>query len=267
MSVAEFTRPKRGQFVLVELVLPGQRPEIAGVFLLDPEANELHVRMRRDLDLLTDDEDQLEVLEPLADDLDRKAKELGGSLLDVLADHSNFLRITDREAVTIAGSPHLTINDLYRSNVRPRVLPFRTHLPVFYSLRAAAGSFSPERSAAEEPEDWLEAPPDLRLRENMFVARVEGRSMEPKIPDGSLVIFRSNPAGSRQGKILLVERVSHYGSEVTVKVYQSTKIQDADGQWRHDQITMVPLNSEFPSWTLQEGERLNVIAEFVDIYS
>jgi hypothetical protein len=61
--------------------------------------------------------------------------------------------------------------------------------------------------------------------------------------------------------------VSHYGSELTVKVYRSTKIPTAEGGWKHEQITMVPLNPEFPAWTLQEGERLHVIAEFVEVYN
>src|ERR1700694_2089935 len=43
----------------------------------------------------------------------------------------------------------------------------------------------------------------------MFVAKVEGRSMEPRIPAGSYCIFRGEAgggplAGSRQGKIVLV---------------------------------------------------------------
>jgi hypothetical protein len=41
----------------------------------------------------------------------------------------------------------------------------------------------------------------------MFVAHVEGRSMEPRIPDGSLNIFRAPVVGSRQGKIVLVELI------------------------------------------------------------
>ncbi len=39
----------------------------------------------------------------------------------------------------------------------------------------------------------------------MFVVRIEGRSMEPRIPDGSYAIFRPVPGGSREGRILLVE--------------------------------------------------------------
>ena len=267
MPVAESVRPKQGQFVLLELAMPGRAAEACGVLLLDPTNDELHFRLRRDWTEVADEENA-EVLELLADDLRIKANEMGGeSLVRYFEDtQSNVLRISERETIEIHGSADLTIAALYRSHVRPKVLPFRTHLPVFYTLRAAAGSFSPERDAGDEPQDWLEAPDDVRLREDMFIARVEGRSMEPRIPDQSLCIFRANPAGSRQGKILLVERIGNFGSEVTVKVYRSTKVQSSEGGWKHEEITMVPINPEFPSWTLEEGERLHVIAEFVEVF-
>jgi SOS-response transcriptional repressor LexA len=267
MPVAESVHPKVGQFVLLELAQPGRAVETWGVLLLDPASDELHIRLRRDWSEVAEEE-HAEVLELLADDLRIKASEMGAeALLRYFEDSgSGVLKTSAREAVAIHGSADLTIADLYHRHVRPKVLPFRTHLPVFYTLRAAAGSFSPERDAGEEPQDWLEVPDDVRLREDMFIARVEGRSMEPRIPDGSLCIFRASPAGSRQGKILLVERVGNFGSEVTVKVYRSTKVQSSEGEWKHEQITMVPLNPEFPSWNLEEGERLHVIAEFVEVF-
>ena len=39
----------------------------------------------------------------------------------------------------------------------------------------------------------------------MFVARIAGRSMEPRIPDGSLCVFRAGVTGSREGRLVLVE--------------------------------------------------------------
>jgi phage repressor protein C with HTH and peptisase S24 domain len=55
-----------------------------------------------------------------------------------------------------------------------------------------------------EPEEWVEAPEGLRITDDMFVAHVTGRSMEPRIPNGSLCVFRGNVAGSRQNKLVLV---------------------------------------------------------------
>jgi phage repressor protein C with HTH and peptisase S24 domain len=61
-----------------------------------------------------------------------------------------------------------------------RAKPFVTHLPV-YSLAAAAGRFGHGQAVSEE--GWVQVN-GRRLDENMFVARVVGRSMEPMIPDG-----------------------------------------------------------------------------------
>src|SRR5688572_16134736 len=193
---AEITRSKEGQFAILEAALPGRSPENLGVVLLDPVSDELHLRLRRDLDEIAEEEDA-EVFEALAEDLRAKSREMGGEgLLRYLEDTlSNVLRISSREPVAMTASAASTVDELYRHHVRPQVLPFRTHLPAFYDLRAAAGGFGPARETGREPQDWLEAPEGLSLHDNMFIARVEGRSMEPRIPDNSLCIFRANPVG------------------------------------------------------------------------
>src|SRR4029078_13541229 len=90
---------------------------------------------------------------------------------------------------------------------------FIPHLPM-YTFQAAAGKFGEDREI--EAEDWVRGPERLRLTEHMFVARVVGRSMEPRIPDGSLCVFQAKVAGSRQGKLVLVER---FGSTDTSARY------------------------------------------------
>ena len=131
---------------------------------------------------------------------------------------SNTLRITDAESVMMEDLDR-AVERLYQKHVRPKVLPFRTHLPM-YSARVAAGRFLEDNEV--DAEDWLETPPGLRLDEGMFVVRITGRSMEPKIPDGSLCVFRAGVTGSRSGKLLLVERrdVSESGGRYTVKRYR-----------------------------------------------
>jgi phage repressor protein C with HTH and peptisase S24 domain len=39
----------------------------------------------------------------------------------------------------------------------------------------------------------------------MFVAKVVGKSMEPRIPDGSYCVFAAPVQGTRQGKIVLAQ--------------------------------------------------------------
>ncbi len=101
----------------------------------------------------------------------------------------------------------------------------------------------------------------------MFVARVAGRSMEPRIPDGSLCVFRSGVAGSRQGKLVLVEHLGGGANDrYTVKRYHSEKTQAPDGSWLHERISLEPLNPDFEAWDLNpEEDRFRVIAEFVRV--
>jgi SOS-response transcriptional repressor LexA len=116
-----------------------------------------------------------------------------------------------------------------------------------------------------EAEDWEEMPPDLRLTEDMFIAHVVGRSMLPKIPDGSECVFRGQVVGSRNGKLVLV---MHYGemgeNRFTVKRYRSVKMQTEEG-WAHEKIFLEPLNPEFEAWELTEDSPIKVIGEFVRV--
>jgi SOS-response transcriptional repressor LexA len=126
----------------------------------------------------------------------------------------------------------------------PPAARYTTHVPV-YDLTAAAGFWGPE--SVPEEIGWTEVP-GVSLKPGMFVARVTGKSMEPLIPDGSWCLFRPCPAGSREGRIVLVQLgtdgAGENGGRFTVKKYHSEKTVTADG-WRHDRIQLLPLNSAF----------------------
>jgi SOS-response transcriptional repressor LexA len=123
---------------------------------------------------------------------------------------------------------------------------FKRFLPV-YSLKAAAGYFG--EGEAVEPESWVEVDGLGTLDERMFVARAVGRSMEPRIQDSDYLVFRANPAGSRIGKIVLVQyrgpEDPETGGAYTVKKYESEKVPAEEGGWRHQRIVLKPLNPEF----------------------
>lgn len=89
--------------------------------------------------------------------------------------------------------------------------------------------------------------------------------MEPKIPDGSLCVFRYGVTGSRDGRAVLVERLGGGENErYTVKRYRSSKRLLPDGTWTHDEITLESLNPDFESWKLDpEENRYRILAEFV----
>jgi phage repressor protein C with HTH and peptisase S24 domain len=256
--------PKAGQFSLLSADLPGHGAQPIGVLLLDPSADSLYVRLRRDWTEVAEEEDA-EVLAELEDDLATKAREMGAmALMEYLEnDASTGLRVSDREAVTVRDFEK-TLNDLYREHVPVKVLAFRTHLPRF-SLAVAAGPFltNPEDIQAEE---WVETPPDLQLDEDMFIARIQGHSMEPRIPDGSLCVFRRNVVGSRNGRLVLVRNSELADdNQYTVKRYRSEKAVSEEG-FLQTRIRLESLNPAYPSWDLDpDEEKYQVLAEFVRV--
>lgn len=153
----------------------------------------------------------------------------------------------------------------------PRVAKdkFKTLLPL-YSFKVAAGHFG--SGEAVEPEGWVDASSIGRLNDQMFVARAVGRSMEPRIADGDYCVFRLNPEGTRNGKIVLVQarEISdpETGGSFTLKRYRSDKSAD-DGDWAHTRITLEPLNPEYEPIVLtpkSEGD-VTLIAEFLSVLS
>src|SRR5262249_3807729 len=152
---------------------------------------------------------------------------------------SNAIQISDRRDVMVENFER-ALSRLYRQNVSASVQKFVTHLPR-YSLAVAAGKFLENQEVTED--GWEEAPAALRLTKEMFVARISGRSMEPRIPDGSLCVFRRGVTGSREGRLVLVEYLGGGENDrYTVKRYHSEKVQRPDGTWTHGRILLEPLN-------------------------
>jgi SOS-response transcriptional repressor LexA len=244
---------------------PGRTPVPYGILLADNETGELTLRLRDASCLEGLDEGELDILDALTDDLELKGREMGGlGLLDALEDSlSGFFRISDRSIISYSGEARATVDRLFEQFVHGEVRRFISHLP-FYSLRAAATKFGEQMESEEEPVRWVRAPENLRLHEGMFVATVVGRSMEPRIPDGSACIFRAPVTGSRNGRLLLIEKFGDAeASRYTVKRYarQGALVESAD---REGVIRLEPLNKEFPAFDLTADE-FRVIAEFVQV--
>jgi phage repressor protein C with HTH and peptisase S24 domain len=132
-----------------------------------------------------------------------------------------------------------------------------------------AGRFSEEQTASDDlaawASDWITWDNHPRFEPGMFVARMQGKSMEPEIPDGAYCLFCPLRDGSREGKRLLVWHSGiddpmtsgHY----TVRVYTSEKIETEAGM--HVRVVLSPLNPEFEPVILtpkDEGD-VRVIAE------
>jgi SOS-response transcriptional repressor LexA len=260
---AETPASRPGQYSVVQAQIDGQGVVNIGVLLRDPQSNELRLRFRRDLESLAGEE-ELEVLNLLADDLGQKSGEMGAEkLFEYLETNASCaIRVTDREEILIDDFRQ-TLDRLYLKHVQSNVLEFRTHLPR-YSLQAAAGKFLENDEISAD--GWIEAPEDLRLASDMFVAQIAGHSMEPLIPDGSLCVFRHGVAGAREGRLVLVENLETGGNnQYTVKRYSSDKTGSAE-EWRHTRIRLESLNPGYPSWDLDpDEEKYRILAEFIRV--
>jgi SOS-response transcriptional repressor LexA len=174
------------------------------------------------------------------------------------------LRVVDASPET-GESDELETQDLPGFVEAPAAKEKFTRLVPVYSLEAAAGLWGPESSPEEI--GWAEVA-GTAIKPGMFIARVRGHSMEPKIKDGSWNLFRSCPAGSREGRIVLVQFNSmgdpENGGRFTVKKYHSAKIVSEDA-WQHVRIELLPLNPNYDPITVgpHEGTEMVVVGEWL----
>lgn len=100
-------------------------------------------------------------------------------------------------------------------------------------LRLAAGAFSDPQALEEGATDWVVVPDWVRPQPGLFVAQVLGESMHRRIPSGAWCLFRANPTGTRDGKVVAVQHRSiddpETGGQYTIKVYSSEKVPAEDG--------------------------------------
>lgn len=149
---------------------------------------------------------------------------------------------------------------------------WREALPVV-ELQFAAGTFGGSGEFDLDAATWVEPPDWVRPKEGLFIAQVTGASMNRRIPDGAWCLFRANPQGTRQGKVVVAQHRSisdpELGGSYTVKVYSSEKAADADGGWRHAIVTLSP-DSDDPRFRAieirpeSEGEVV-IVAEFLGV--
>ncbi|WP_281171136.1 DNA/RNA helicase domain-containing protein [Marinobacterium litorale] len=142
------------------------------------------------------------------------------------------------------------------------------YVPI-YDLSIAAGEFSEMQTA--EADYWAELPDFMRSSPDLFISRVVGESMNRRIPNGSWCLFRANPGGSRQGKIVVVQHRSiedpDHGGSYTVKQYHSEKVEEY-GELVNQRILLRPLTNAFGYKDIvleDEQEDLVVIGEFLTV--
>ena len=131
--------------------------------------------------------------------------------------------------------------------LRPVTEPKRQNsmaaLPLI-DIKMAAGAFSDFQVLDHAASQWVEPPDWITPQPGLFVAQVVGESMSRRIPNGSWCLFRANPGGTRQGKIVIAQHRSiddpETGGKYTVKVYSSEKTINPDGDWQHERVVLRP---------------------------
>jgi DUF2075 family protein len=152
------------------------------------------------------------------------------------------------------------------------IKPYVNAVPLF-DLKIAAGHFSDEQIISHDQIEWVQLPERVRIGPDCFVAQVVGESMNRRIPNGAWCLFRANPVGSRNNRVVVVEhrQISDpdTGARVTVKVYQSEKVSAQDGDWRHSRIVLKPDSTDkrYRPIVLDQEEEGNVkvVAEFIEV--
>ena len=125
------------------------------------------------------------------------------------------------------------------------VEPYVNAMPVYHH-NIAAGAFEESQQVAHM--DWVKPPEALQLSKEHFACRVVGESMNKIIPNGSYAVFKKYyGGGSFNGQIVLVEHTdlhhNNFGSNYTIKEYQSQVYQDEYGQ-NHESIVLSPISTD-----------------------
>jgi hypothetical protein len=153
-----------------------------------------------------------------------------------------------------------------------RVKPFENSVPLV-DLKFAAGAFGPAQAFDVRDAEWVELPEHYRPVPGLFVARVVGESMNRRIPNGSWCLFKANPSGTKQGRVVVAQHRSIHdpeaGGSFTVKVYFSEKEVLPDGSWRHTRVVLRPDSdqSEFPEIVLEgvDAGSVVIVAELIGV--
>lgn len=180
------------------------------------------------------------------------------------------LLIQDDVPETVSDKPQEKFPDLSLKLLpSDTVKPYVNAVPI-YDLEIAAGEFSVFQNI--EDVDWVELPEPFTAQPGYFVTRVVGESMNKRIPNGAWCLFKFNPGGTRNGKVVLVGHRAFedpdYGGAYTIKRYESIKHEYEEGL--NNSFIVLKPDSYDPSYsdiTIEEDqfEQLRVIGEMIAV--
>lgn len=150
-----------------------------------------------------------------------------------------------------------------------KITESRNLIPL-YDFYAAAGTFSEMQSTKDFI--LIEGPDNFSTSKDYFACKIIGESMNRVIPNGSICLFKTPTAGTRNGKILLIEnrdiQDQDFNSAFTIKTYSSEKKITEEG-WEHSSIVLRPNSNDNSYKTIVINEEhsagMRVIGEFVSV--
>lgn len=199
-----------------------------------------------------------------------------------------FEAATHRRCVFCSGDPRFVLADgTVRLSAREltdqplleeevtEIEKYATHLPL-HSLRAAAASLPAGEWGKRAQEEvietlgWMRVAIGKRLNPRMFVARIEGQSMDDGrsgLVDGGYAVFELWPAGTKQHLSVLV-RGAFSDPETSSYAVKKYVADPRDTEGRHHRISLVSLNpdkSRYPDIELdvEREEEITIVAKVV----
>ena len=182
------------------------RREHIGVLLLDPDGRPLYPRLRAHLEDIAEPED-VELLSHARSGSSNQDRGDGRRAVSALARRFPVQRCCASDRAGSGGgglvSAHRSIGCTRSTSNGPRSLPFVTHLPL-YSLRAAATKFGEDMQVEEE--GWVRISGTACGSTEICSWRAWSAARWSRAFPTAACVFRARVVGSRQNKLVLVER-------------------------------------------------------------
>lgn len=195
---------------------------------------------------------------------------------------SRLIGVADRvdvacpEKIETPTQAHVTPEKLmpFKRLIGEQVRPYVNAVPLV-DLKFAAGTFGPNQALDPDSVEWIVPPDWVKPQEGLFIAQVIGESMNRRIPNGAWCLFKTNPKGSRNGKIVVAEHRSmqdpDLGGSYAVKIYRSEKSPNEESSWEHTSIVLEPDSYDTSFLPIRimprDVDELHVIAEFIALLS
>ena len=145
------------------------------------------------------------------------------------------------------------------------MVEYKNALPLL-NLRAAADASYAELTgyfAQNDSFEWIRVSNGPFPRDR-FLVRAEGDSMEPDIKNGDLCLFRKDPGGSRNGKIVLCQVGGFAGDApvALIKRYRSARVQGSDSLGEATSIVLSSINTQHDDIILSGGNDFSILGVF-----